>query len=579
MRKIPFRVWVLIISLVFAVLAINPRPWASGIEIRSVDSGSPEFEAGLRSGEIVKEVNHQKIESLINYQGVVDQLGFNEQTIKVKTDRGEVEYPTTGTLGFVHEDLIVRSVESNIPIEMGAKIEAINGKQVSSVEDLQKIEVELFEQKELVIKTGKAEYAFLISSPPQMQVGGAKKSNIKKGLELQGGTRLLMQPVAEGKEITDQDVQDMIDVLGSRLDVYGIADLKIRPANDLAGNKFIVLEMAGVSKEEIREVVARQGKFEAKIGSETVFRGGEQDVTFVCRNDGSCAGIRPPCVPIGDGQYTCTFQFAISITEEAAKKHAEVTKDLLVNMSNGGGYLEKKIDFYLDDKVVDSLNIGADLKGKPITNIAISGPGFGPTEEAAYNNALEQMNRLQTILITGSLPFKLEVVKADTISPVLGQEFVKNSLLVAVLALVAVTSVMFIRYRKLKIVIPIMITSLSEITLTLGIAALINWNLDLASIAGIIAAVGTGVTDQIVISDEVLLRTSSKYLNWKEKIKRAFFVILASYVTLVAAMIPLWNAGAGLVRGFAVTTIIGVTVGVFITRPAYASAMERMFNK
>jgi preprotein translocase subunit SecD len=103
--------------------------------------------------------------------------------------------------------------------------------------------------------------------------------------------------------------------------------------------------------------------------------------------------------------------------------------------------------------------------------------------------------------------------------------------------------------------------------------------MDMASIAGIIAAVGTGVNDQILITDEVLRGQGEKFATWKEKFKRAFSIILAAYLTLIAAMLPLWNAGAGLVRGFAVTTIIGVTIGVFITRPAFASMIESLLEK
>ncbi|MBI5871869.1 protein translocase subunit SecD, partial [archaeon] len=47
----------------------------------------------------------------------------------------------------------------------------------------------------------------------------------------------------------------------------------------------------------------------------------------------------------------------------------------------------------------------------------------------------------------------------------------------------------------------------------------------------------------------------------------------------VVAMIPLWNAGAGLFRGLAVTTIIGVTAGVFLTRPAFASIIEKIYRQ
>ncbi len=113
----------------------------------------------------------------------------------------------------------------------------------------------------------------------------------------------------------------------------------------------------------------------------------------------------------------------------------------------------------------------------------------------------------------------------------------------------------------------------SEIILTFGIASLIKWNLDLPSIAGIIATIGTGVDDQIVILDE---SQNSKTYSVKERIKRALFIIFGSYFTVLFSLLPLYWAGAGLLKGFAVTTIIGVSVGVFITRPAFAEIIKRI---
>ena len=110
----------------------------------------------------------------------------------------------------------------------------------------------------------------------------------------------------------------------------------------------------------------------------------------------------------------------------------------------------------------------------------------------------------------------------------------------------------------------------------LGIASLIGWNLDLAAIAGIIISVGTGVNDQIVITDEVLNKReiAERVRNWKDKIKRAFFIIFSAYCTILAAMLPLLFTGAGLLKGFALTTILGFTAGVFITRPAFAVVIQ-----
>jgi preprotein translocase subunit SecD len=577
-KMFTLRVWILIAVILFSILAINPSPSAKGIEVKNVESDSPLATAGLSTGEKVLTINTKPIETLEQYTLAVDDLQFKEMPLTMTTDKGSFTYNTSGNLGFIEENLTIISSKTNVPIQPGMKIVSINNKPISSSEELTAVINNLFPEKAFVLRTDKSEYALLLRGPPQITVGELQKSNINKGLELQGGTRVLLKPVSD-EEVTNQQIQDLIAVLSNRLNVYGVSDIKIRPANDIVGNKFVLVEIAAVSKEEVRDLIAQQGKFEAKIGDEVAFIGGERDVTFVCRNDGSCSGIRPPCVPNQNG-YSCTFQFAITITEEAAERHAEITKNMGINTSaSGSPYLEKTIDLYLDDKLVDSLNIGADLKGKALTQIAISGPGYGATEEAAYDDAIKNMNRLQTILITGSLPFKLEIAKLDTISPALGEEFLSNSILVGIVALIAVAAVIVIRYRQLKVIIPIIIISVSEVLITLGVAALIGWNMDMASIAGIIAAVGTGVNDQILITDEVLRGQGEKFATWKEKFKRAFSIILAAYLTLIAAMLPLWNAGAGLVRGFAVTTIIGVTIGVFITRPAFASMIESLLEK
>jgi preprotein translocase subunit SecD len=43
-------------------------------------------------------------------------------------------------------------------------------------------------------------------------------------------------------------------------------------------------------------------------------------------------------------------------------------------------------------------------------------------------------------------------------------------------------------------------------------------------------------------------------------------------------MVPLYFAGAGLIRGFAIVTIAGLVLGVFLTRPVYAKIVEIMYN-
>jgi preprotein translocase subunit SecD len=105
-----------------------------------------------------------------------------------------------------------------------------------------------------------------------------------------------------------------------------------------------------------------------------------------------------------------------------------------------------------------------------------------------------------------------------------------------------------------------------------------TWTIDLPAIGGIIAAIGTGVDHQIIIADETLSKRKGEKRDYtmKDRIKRAFFIIFGAAATTIAAMLPLMSIGIGFVRGFAITTIVGVLVGILVTRPAYARIIEAM---
>jgi preprotein translocase subunit SecD len=402
------------------------------------------------------------------------------------------------------------------------------------------------------------------------------KTNIKQGLDLQGGVRVLLKPEEKvSKTYTD----DLISSLNQRLNVYGLSDVVIRSSNDLSGNQYILIELAGANEEEVKELIAKQGKFEAKVGNNTVFRGGE-DITYVCRS-ADCSGIDPGrgCGVAAGGGYVCRFRFSISLSPEAAERQASLTRDLEVIVENNDEYLSEKLYLYLDDKEVDQLNIGADLKGRAVTDIQISGTGGGATNQEAVYNALQNMKKLQTMLITGSLPVKLNIVKTDNVSPVLGEEFVNNALFMGLLILISVAVMVSLRYRKIQITVPMTVSLISEVVLLIGVASIIGWNIDLPAIAGIIIAIGTGVDHQIVIADETIGGRSVQIFDWKKRIKKAFFIITAAYLTTVVAMMPLIFAGAGLLKGFALTTIIGVSIGIFITRPAFANVVEILLRE
>jgi len=215
--------------------------------------------------------------------------------------------------------------------------------------------------------------------------------------------------------------------------------------------------------------------------------------------------------------------------------------------------------------------------GEPQTDVQIT--GRAPDRITAEQEA----KTIYTVLKSGSLPVKLKVIGMQFISPKLGQDFKTQALYAGIAALIAVLLIVYFHYRNWKIAIPVASTSLFEVTIILGIAALIRWNLDLPSIAGIIAAIGTGVDQQIVITDELLggekLKKITRRASSLKRIGRAFFIIFASAATTIAAMSFLLVYFVGTLKGFAVTTIIGVLIGIFITRPAYAEIAKYLVGE
>jgi len=473
--------------------------------------------------------------------------------------------------------LEISSIEQNSTayeqgLRQGQIITNLNGEQITSLEDYQNIINEKFpsqKNQKLIITIKDNEFILFINQAPEISVGEIEKTRIKTGLDLSGGARALVS--AQDKELSSSELNDLIAITSERLNVYGLKDITIRPVTDLSRKNYMLIEIAGSTPKELENLIAQQGKFEAKIGNETVFIGGEKDITYVARS-GEQAGIYN-CKDYQKG-ISCQFRFGITLSPKAAKRHAEITNKLDINATNPE-YLNKKLELYLDDEFYSDLLISKDLKGSETTQISISGSGTGSTQQEAIKNTQDEMKKLQTVLITGSLPFKLQIEKLDTISPLLGKKFINTLLIAGLGAILAVGLIVFLRYRKIKLSLAVLLTSLCEVLIILGVSALFNRNLDLPAMAGIIAAIGTGVDSQIIILDESQM---SHVLSLKQRIKRALFIILGTYVTTLFALLPLVWAGAGLLKGFAITTIIGISAGVLITRPAFSEIVKRILK-
>ncbi len=558
-------------------------------------------------------------------------------------------------------------------LSQGMVLSAVNGQEIENMDQWIEIVPTLSGPVQLIVD-GKA-YDLFVDKTNISDIGidvmNLDSTNIDFGLDIKGGTRVILRPQTENS--TSEIIDQVMETLKTRANIYGLKEINFYPVQSSTGEYFIQIEAAGVGREIVSDLLSKQGKFEAKIikpvelvNGQGVFdlidkkytlTGGENDSALIAEmevlqgesftlddiyfeyanktgniyyfignaydgkdielimTDSQHAAI----MPIGEGYR---FYFTVSVSTKGAEKFAKITAGIpaRMDMNSGDYYLkDSRIILFLDDQPVSDLQISSDLGGKIYTTPQIQ--GYRDNKEDAVAETL----RLQTILRSGALPVSMETVSVSVISPKLGEDFVISAAYAGLLAALMVVVVVFIRYRSFKIALPMVLISLSEVIILLGISAandtgiwsavlvvnvvimgiawwkkeeidtftaigavlipllgMLSWTIDLPAIGGIIAAIGTGIDHMIVIADETLEGEKKEHkilLGVKDKIKKAFFIIFGSAATTIAAMIPLMSIGVGLIRSFAITTIIGVLVGILITRPVYARLIEMSLSK
>lgn len=450
-----------------------------------------------------------------------------------------------------------------------------------------------------------------------IDVSGIKKGNLVFGIDIEGGSRVLLKPKGN---LTKEILDETIATLNTRINLYGLRDIRISPI----GNNLLQVELGGTTSADINDFLSRQGRFEGKLEQNVKLTDGVGKFQFLdemiklklLNNTVMLSNLSYPInetfelddikVTVGNASSDSVsvfstiftgkdivavftdpensfvrssgngfqFVFTVQVSQESAERFAKLTKSQPVKFGGSENYLDPELVLFLDDEPVTKLNIVASLAGQTLTKPSIQ--GFRESRTAAINERLQ----LQSILRSGSLPVGLEIIKTDIVTQTAGKALIDSTIYVALAAALIVSVIIFFRYRDLKIAVPMVLISFSEIILILGFAALtqvatkgVGWVIDIPAIAGVIAIIGTGVNQLIIITDQILQEPDT---SLKHRHKTAMSIIFSSAYIVIAAMLPLMIAGVGTLKGFAITTIIGVLIAIFITRPAYMAILEKV---
>ena len=393
---------------------------------------------------------------------------------------------------------------------------------------------------------------YLDSDPISFEIrSNVTRESLEAILAEVGGT-LAPGDAGFSEGVTEETVDETKQVLDRKLNRLGLQDIKVR----VVDNKFILIDLAGVNVTSAQEIVGKPGVFEIRIQTE-----GNESIHVLYGDQ--IVDVSPP-----QGDQFGNWGVPFTLSEEGAATFQKAAIDAGATRNREA----HEVSMHLDNELIFSAPLAQDLAASlevaPMRNMV-----------ATVGGDTQRAHELYIHLREGALPVNVEIIGSGQVTAALGDQFKKQVLIAGIMAILAVGLVIYYRYRETKIVVPMVATSFSEVLMLLALAALLKQQLDLPAIAGIIAVIGTGVDHLVIITDELLyegkMPSGKIYIA---RLKSAFGIIMAAAATTVAAMAPLFAMGFGAFKSFALITIAGVVIGVFIARPAYGRIIGRIMQ-
>ncbi len=378
--------------------------------------------------------------------------------------------------------------------------------------------------------------------------------------------------------VTDETRAETIRVLEDKINEAGLSGGTVREVQGTSG-EYVLIEVPEERREDVRKVIQERGAVQIDIYYPT----GEETDTGERKYKTRTAVLEQGDFKnVGPGKDTRQYgpHVPVVLRDSAADEFETATME--TGLATDGGsqcwYEERPntteacLVTRVDGKVVYSAGMSPNLAGSIENGEWVKDPQF-----VLQTNSYTEAQDLSLHLRAGALPAALNTDAGTTtyVSPTQGERFKIAGLMIGLLASLAVALKVYYRYRDIRVAGPMIATALSEVVILLGLAAVIGYPIDLAVIGGFIAVIGTGVDDLIIVANEVLKQgevTSEKV--FQSRFRKAFWVIGAAALTTIVALSPLMYLSLGKLRGFAIFTILGVLVGVLITRPAYGDVLN-----
>lgn len=352
------------------------------------------------------------------------------------------------------------------------------------------------------------------------------------------------------KERTRVMIQQSIEMVRRRIDEFGTTEANIQQQ----GEASILVQLPGVSDPaRVRELLGRTAK-----------------MTFRLVHPDSPQLLAQGKVPPGYEKLAGNSKAEAYIVS----KQVLLGGENLVNASPGFDDYGKpavhfKFDTYGGRKFGD---ITLKNRGRQLAIILDSQVISAPVIQSQITNngiitgrfEVKETNDLAILMRAGALPAPLHVIEERTVGPDLGADSIEAGKNATFLSVIFVAVFMLLVYSFFGVMADIAVVF--NIILLIAFMSITQSTLTLPGIAGIALTIGMAVDANVLIYERIKeeLRNGHKPAAAVEAgYNRAMSTIVDSNVTTLIGSVLLYIFGTGLIRGFAVTTSVGIMISMF----------------
>lgn len=396
--------------------------------------------------------------------------------------------------------------------------------------------------------------------------------SFRLGLDLRGGSHLVYEADTSALRSADigEAMSSLREVIERRINAFGVAEplIQVEEAGFGAEAKHrLIVELPGVTdlQEAIKLInitpqlefrVLAPGADLATLASSTA----AVDNVFV---SSGLTGRYLKRASVQFDQQSINPTISVEFNDEGTRLFATITQE------NVG----KPVGIFLDGALISAPNVREAISSG---QAQISG-----------QFTVDEARSLARNLNLGALPVPIALISTETIGPTLGAEALAAGLRAGLLGLAIVALFMLLWYR-LPGLVAVLALAIYAI-LMLAVFKLFGVTLTAAGIAGFILSVGMALDANVLIFErlkEEIRAGKDIHEAIREGFSRAWFAIRDSNLSSIISAIVLFWFGTALIKGFALTLLIGIVVSMFtaitITRTfllAIAPKHKKPFTK